>query len=74
MWVDEPQSFYLFYIDPALRPEGQAGLLIYSSISLIKALREGSVGMIETAPVFDRAIESLLIVNEDVQQPAPAAA
>ena len=42
-------------------------MLIYSSIALIKALREGSVGMMELAPIFDRAMESLLNAN-DVQQ------
>jgi hypothetical protein len=72
MWVDEPQSFYLFHIDPEKQPEDHPGLLIYSSISLIKALREGSISMIEAAPVFDRAIESLLLNSEDVQQLEPA--
>lgn len=65
MWVNPQQSFYLFQLAAA---HAQPRLLIYSSISLIKALREGSIGMIEYAPVFDRAIESLLDVAE-VQQP-----
>jgi len=60
MWVDDPQSFYLFRIDPGQRLEGQPGLLVYSSISLIRALREGSVGLLEGAPLFERAIESML--------------
>jgi len=68
MWVDEPQSFYLFRIDPDKLPEDHPGMLIYSSISLIKALREGSIGTIESAPVFDRAIESVLLNSEEVQQ------
>lgn len=65
MWVNQQQSFYLFRIDPSALSEGQSGLLIYSSISLIKALREGSVGMIEYAPIFDRAIESLLLTEDE---------
>ncbi|HWU98170.1 MAG TPA: DUF1631 family protein [Oxalicibacterium sp.] len=55
VWIDPQQSFYLF--KPMVQDET---MLLYSSIALIKGLREGSVGMIEHAPVFDRAIESLL--------------
>lgn len=65
MWIDPQQSFYIFQL---LASNEQTRLLIYSSISLIKALREGSIGMLEHAPIFDRAIESLLDVAE-VQQP-----
>lgn len=68
MWVDPQQSFYIFQL---LASNEQTRLLIYSSISLIKALREGSIGMLEYAPIFDRAIESLLDVA-DVQQPISA--
>lgn len=57
MWVDPLQSLYLFR--SLVRGE-DVRLPLYSSIALIKALREGSAGMIEYAPVFDRAIESLL--------------
>jgi hypothetical protein len=64
MWVDAQQSFYLFKLNEG---EEAPRLLIYSSIALIKALREGSVGMMEFAPIFDRAMESLLNAN-DVQQ------
>mgnify|MGYP006990444055 CR=1 FL=1 len=64
MWVDAQQSFYLFRLNEA---QDAPRLLIYSSIALIKALREGSVGMMELAPIFDRAMESLLNAN-DVQQ------
>lgn len=58
VWVDLQQSFYLFR--PLAQQDEEMRLPLYSSIALIKALREGSVGMIEYAPVFDRAIESLL--------------
>lgn len=57
MWVDPQQSLYLFR--SLVRGE-DVRLPLYSSIALIKALREGSAGMMEYAPVFDRAIESLL--------------
>ncbi|RBA23519.1 DUF1631 family protein [Herminiimonas fonticola] len=65
MWVNPQQSFYILQLAAS---NEQPRLLIYSSISLIKALREGSIGMIEYAPIFDRAIESLLDVAE-VRQP-----
>ncbi|MNR76175.1 hypothetical protein D3C72_68320 [compost metagenome] len=57
LWIDVPQSFYLLRLNAA---DAAPRLLIYSSIALIKGLREGSVGMIESAPIFDRAMESLL--------------
>lgn len=64
MWVNPQQSFYVLQLAAT---HEQPRLLIYSSISLIKALREGSIGMIEYAPIFDRAIESLLDVAEEKQ-------
>lgn len=57
LWVDAAQSFYLFRLNAA---DAEPRLLIYSSIALIKGLREGSVGMMESAPIFDRAMEALL--------------
>ncbi|MDQ7970083.1 MAG: DUF1631 family protein [Oxalicibacterium faecigallinarum] len=54
---DVRKMFYLFRLRGQSEPPR---LLIYSSIALIKALREGSVCISETAPVFDRAIDSLL--------------
>lgn len=54
---DTQKMFYLFRLRGQSEPPR---LLIYSSIALIKALREGSVCISEVAPVFDRAIESLL--------------
>jgi hypothetical protein len=64
MWVNQPQSFYLFKLTA---PGEQSRLLIYSSISLIKALREGSIGMGESAPIFDRAVASLRLNAGDLQ-------
>ena len=57
LWVDAAQSFYLFRLNAA---DAAPRLLIYSSIALIKGLREGSIGMMESAPVFDRAMQALL--------------
>jgi hypothetical protein len=66
MWVNPQQSFYLFQLEQ--HQENAPGLLICSSIALIKALREGSVSMAEYAPVFDRAIEALL-QNVEIDHP-----
>lgn len=60
LWVDAAQSFYLFRLNAA---DAAPRLLIYSSIALIKGLREGSIGMMESAPVFDRAMQALLNAN-----------
>jgi hypothetical protein len=68
VWVDPQQSFYLFR--PLARQDKELRLPLFSSIALIKALREGSVGMIEHAPVFDRAIESLLQDTGDSSAPS----
>lgn len=45
-------------------PKADADPLMYSSVSLLKALRDGSMRMLEYAPLFDRAVESLLINAE----------
>jgi len=66
MWINPQQSFYLFQLEQ--HQENTPGLLICSSIALIKALREGSVSMAEYAPVFDRAIEALL-QNVEIDHP-----
>lgn len=71
VWINPQQSFYLFQL---AAPDGQPRLLVYSSIALIKALREGSIGMAEYAPVFDRAMESLLLNGGNIQQAAAASA
>ncbi|CAN5457863.1 hypothetical protein BH11PSE11_BH11PSE11_03350 [soil metagenome] len=48
------RTIYMF------KREQDGKLIIYSSYSLIKALREGSVRLLESAPVFERAIATLL--------------
>lgn len=60
VWVDARLSFYLFKTTRSAEVQSPQDLLLYSSIALIRALREGSVGMVESAPVFDRAISALL--------------
>lgn len=57
LWVDGQESFYLFRLNDT---QSVPRLLLYSSIALIKGLREGSIAVLEQAPVFDRAMEALL--------------
>ncbi|CAN5398869.1 DUF1631 domain-containing protein [soil metagenome] len=53
-WISKKQTIYMFKLDE------DAKTVVYSALSLKKALREGSLQMVESAPVFDRAVESLL--------------
>ena len=64
IWVSKQQSLYMFRMDKS--PTS----LIYCPVSLSKALREGTVTFVETAPTFERAIESLL---QEAQALKPAA-
>jgi hypothetical protein len=59
-WISTHSSLYLF------RPYANSLPAIYSARSLIKALRDGAVRPIEYAPLFDRAVESLLAGAESV--------
>jgi Protein of unknown function (DUF1631) len=55
IWISRNKSMYMFKL-------GQdSKLVVYSGATLIKALREGSIRPVEYAPVFDRAVESLLV-------------
>ncbi len=54
IWVDKHQTLYMFRMDKSRTP------LIYCPVSLSKALREGTITFVESAPAFERAIESLL--------------
>ncbi|HJW56182.1 MAG TPA: DUF1631 family protein [Burkholderiaceae bacterium] len=56
VWITRHKSLYLFKSDDANDPAP----VIYSSVSLIEALRDGVVRPVEYAPLFDRAVESLL--------------
>lgn len=62
-WIDQNQTLYMF------KPEKSTSPAVYSAQALIKALREGSVRLIESAPVFDRAVEAIML---DAQAVRPA--
>jgi len=54
VWSSTHRSLYLF------KRDGDGGLVLYTYASLLEALRDGTVVPVEYAPVFDRAVESLL--------------
>jgi hypothetical protein len=60
-WVSEQRSLFMFVI------EGSGESVLYSSISLLKALRDGLMRPLEYAPLFDRAVESLMVGAESMQ-------
>jgi hypothetical protein len=60
IWISTHRSLFLF------RREGDGELVIYSFASLLDSLRDGSVIPVEYAPVFERAVESLLFNAESV--------
>jgi uncharacterized membrane protein YgcG len=60
-WISKRQTLYMFQLD------GKTAPVVYSAISLIKSLREGSVRLAEHAPVFERAVESLIIGARTVE-------
>lgn len=54
IWVGNNNSLFMFKLDKSTNP------LIYCPIALSRALRDGSLTFVETAPTFERAIETLL--------------
>ena len=54
VWISTHRSLYLF------KQEGKSALVVYSPAALLEALREESIIPVEYAPVFERAVESLL--------------
>ena len=60
VWISSHRSLYLFRQD-------DGALTIYSCAALLEALREGVIFTVEYAPVFDRAVETLLFGAEKVQ-------
>jgi hypothetical protein len=60
-WVSEQRSLFMFVV------EGSGESVLYSSISLLKALRDGLMRPLEYAPLFDRAVESLMVGAESMQ-------
>lgn len=63
-WISKKKILYIFMFENNPKP------LVYSDQSLIKALREGSIRTIESAPAFDRAVQSLLHEAEALQAEA----
>jgi hypothetical protein len=57
-WISTHRSLYLF------RREGDGALSVYTAAALLEALAQGAVVPVEYAPVFERAVESLLFGAE----------
>lgn len=55
VWISTHRSLYLFKRDGA-----QGALILYGFAALLEALRKENVIPMETAPAFERAVESLL--------------
>jgi hypothetical protein len=64
VWISEQRSLFMFVV------EGSGQAVVYSSISLLKALRDGLLRPLEYAPLFERAVESLMISAESLQAAA----
>lgn len=68
-WISKRKTLYMFMLEEKTLP------VVYSASSLIKALREGSICLLESAPVFERAVETLLsgarALEAAVTEPAP---
>ncbi|MGH8806818.1 MAG: DUF1631 family protein, partial [Noviherbaspirillum sp.] len=54
VWISTHRSLYLF------KQDGEATLVLYTFASLLEALRDETIVPVEYAPVFERAVESLL--------------
>ena len=67
-WISRRKTLYMFMLEDRTLP------VVYSASSLIKALREGSVCMMESAPVFERAVETLLSGARSLETDAEASA
>jgi len=61
VWVSTHRSLYLF------KQDKDAALLLYTPASLLEALGEESIVPMEYAPVFERAVESLLFGAGNLQ-------
>jgi hypothetical protein len=54
VWISTHRSLYLF------KQDGTSTLVLYTFASLLEALRDETIIPLEYAPVFERAVESLL--------------
>jgi hypothetical protein len=61
IWISKHHSLFIFKMDQNAKP------LVYSAVSLVKALREGAIRLAEYAPVFERAVDSLMMGAEAIQ-------
>ncbi len=59
-WISTHRSLYLFRIE-----QGEV-LALYTSAALLEALEQGRIVPVEYAPVFERAVESLLFGAEKI--------
>lgn len=64
VWISTHRSLYLF------RREGRDDTVLYTYSALLEALRDESLVPVEYAPVFERAVESLLLGAGRLAQPA----
>jgi hypothetical protein len=62
IWTGQNQSLFMFRLDKNAQP------LVYTPASLSKAMRQGQLNLLEIAPTFERAVESLLHGTEVMQQ------
>lgn len=61
-WISKRHTLFMFTLEQNSKP------VVYSSLSLIKALREGSLRLVEYAPAFERAVEAMLLDAQAIQQ------
>jgi hypothetical protein len=66
MWVSTHRSLYLF------RYDDDRSMVIYTHAALLESLREAVIVPVEYAPVFERAVDSLLFGAGKVQAGAAA--
>jgi len=65
-WISKRKTLYMFMLEEKTLP------VVYSAVSLIKALREGSICLLESAPIFERAVETLLSGARSLEENAQA--
>ena len=66
MWISTHRSLYLF------RYDDDRSLVIYTYAALLESLREAGIVPVEYAPVFERAVDSLLFGAGKMQASAAA--
>lgn len=63
VWISTHRSLYLF------KQDQNASLVVYTPAALLEALRDETIIPVEYAPVFERAVESLLFGAGNLQTP-----